>query len=89
MGEQPFAKLFDTPHGQLLVYLCETDDGDPAIRAVGADLNDVRPQAVMSGWPDGEAEARRQFDKIDQAAAEEQAAMLRATITRYARGESV
>jgi hypothetical protein len=76
----PFAKLFDTAHGQLLVFLDETDDSEPAITVIGAYVDDVRPQAKLSGWEDPEGGQARAFDKIDQASAEEMAARLHAMV---------
>lgn len=61
-----FAKLFATPHGQLLVFLDETEEGDPAITVKGAPVRGVNPTAKMSGWTDGEAGQLRNFSKIDQ-----------------------
>jgi hypothetical protein len=69
-----FAKLFDTPHGQMLYYLDDTDDEEPAIMVIGAYVRGVRPSAKLSGWPDEEAGQLRAFAEIEQAAADETAA---------------
>ena len=76
---EPFAKLFVTPHGQLLAFLDETDEGDPAISVIAASVGDIRPQAKLSGWDDDGGQARA-FERIDQAAAEQFAADLRNAI---------
>jgi hypothetical protein len=81
----PFAKLFETPHGQLLAYLDETDEGDPAITVIGADVNGVRPSAKMSGWPEGEDGQRAAFDKLTQQMAEEQAAAFHHMVAQLAK----
>jgi len=70
----PFAKLFDTAHGQILYYLDETEHEEPAITVIGAYVRGVRPSVKLSGWPDGEAGQLRNFAKIDQAMAEATAA---------------
>ncbi len=80
-----FAKLFDTPDGQLLAFLDETDDSEPAVTVIGARVEGVRPKVKMSGWPDGEAGQRLAFDKIDQALANKSAADLRAVAAGMAK----
>lgn len=66
-----FAKLFDTPHGQLLAYLDEDDNEQPCVRVIGAYVRGVRPAANL-GYED-EAAALEGFNRIDQAGAEEMA----------------
>jgi len=83
-AEQTFAKIFDTAHGQLLVFLDETDDGEPAISVIGADVRGVRPKAKLSGWADGEEAQLRNFEKTDQAMAEDFAAQLHRTADQLA-----
>lgn len=73
----PFAKLFDTPDGQLLAFLDSTDDYEPAIKVIAAAVNGVVPSATLSGWTDGEQGQQRAFTLIDQAAAEHHAKALR------------
>jgi hypothetical protein len=76
MELQPFAKLFNTAHGQLLYLLDQTDDEEPAINVIGAYVNDVQPQAKLSGWSDGEEGQLRTFNAVDQLQAEQTAAQL-------------
>lgn len=72
---EPFAKLFDTPDGQLLAFMDETDDGDPAMVFMAAPINGVSAKAILS-WPEVDGQ-QRAFDMVDQAAAEEHARSLR------------
>ena len=76
MNNETFAKLFNTPHGQLLYYLDETEDGQPSITIIGAYVRGLRASAVLSGWPDGEEGQLRNFVTIDQEMAEQTAAHL-------------
>ena len=73
--EGGFAKMFDTPHGQLLAY-CDYDDADYqyVVRVIGAGVDGVTPRANL-GY-DSEEDRQRGFDKIDQAGAEEMALRL-------------
>lgn len=71
---EPFAKLFDTPHGQLLAYLDEDDEGQPAITVIGADYRGVRPSAKLSGYSD--ATQAQVFNEFDQSSADKMAANL-------------
>ena len=80
--ENAFAKLFYTPHGQLLVFKDETDEGDPALCIIGADVRGVTPKARPS-WTT-EDKQRAAFEKYDQAIADEQAAALNALAHKYA-----
>jgi len=61
---EPFAKLFDTPHGQLLAYLDDDEEERPSIRVIGAYVRGVRPAANL-GYDDDDAQ-RRGFEKFDQ-----------------------
>jgi len=83
-----FAKLFDTAHGQLLYYLDDTDDEEPAITVIGAYVRGVRPSAKLSGWPDGEAGQLRNFAKIGQADADATAVALFNTANQLAPEDS-
>lgn len=68
-----FAKLFDTPHGQLLAYLDDdTDSKDFNIVVRGAAVNGVIPSAKLSY--DSEESRLSGFDKFSQDGAEHQAA---------------
>ena len=49
----PFAKLFDTPDGQLLAYMGQTDEYEPAVIVIAAEVNGVVPSATLSGWTSG------------------------------------
>lgn len=60
-----FAKLFDTPHGQLLVFMEDGDD-EPVIRVIGAVYEGVQPSATLSGWPNDEEGQQAAFDSIGQ-----------------------
>lgn len=77
-----FAKLFDTPHGQLLVYLDGDEDCDPIIVVVGAPVRGVVPKANL-GY-DSYADRLSGFARFTQERAEETAASLHATADRYA-----
>lgn len=88
MPREDFAMLFDTAHGQLLVFLDETDEGDPAISIVGAEVRGVRPKAKLSGWSDGDAGQLRNFNKTDQVLAESFAAQLYQSADRVAPRDS-
>lgn len=70
MGE-PFAKLFDTPHGQLLFYKTTNEDDEPIIRVIGAAVGGVVPSAGLAY--DTEADRDAGFEKVNQEGAEPQA----------------
>lgn len=82
----PFAKLFNTAEGQLLAYMGETDDFQPAIIVIAAPINGVVAQAKLSGWSDGEAGQQRAFDALDQWMAEGQALALRNSVRSLGAG---
>lgn len=70
---EPFAKLFDTPHGQLLItrdYDALADEYTLLVR----DCNGT--EFRMSGWADDEAATRDGLEKTDQAMAEKHAASM-------------
>lgn len=76
---KPFAKLFDTPHGQLLAvrkYDAESDSDQIVVR--GAAVDGVCPTTLHSY--ESEEAAERQFATIDQAKAERTAARLNAMV---------
>ncbi len=68
-----FAKLFDTPHGQLLVTR-DYDAGEDKYELVvrNGDGTEFR----MSGWEDDETASLDELAKTDQAMAEKHAATL-------------
>lgn len=82
---EPFAKLFDTAHGQLLCFKSETDGGDPAVRFLGAYVNDVQPSAMLSGWVEEDGQ-QRTFDMVDQHMAETTAKRLHNAVAGLAGG---
>lgn len=83
-----FAKLFDTPHGQLLVFLDETDEGEPCLHVIGAYRGGARPAAKISGWEgDAEAKAEAALAATDQAQADQMAADFAAALAQFAPGE--
>jgi hypothetical protein len=84
----PFAKLFDTPHGQLLAFLDQTEDYEPAIKLMGAEHAGVCPAMTLSGWDDAEEGQARAFAAIDQAAAEKHAAGFHNMLAKFAGGEA-
>lgn len=68
-----FAKIFTTPHGQLLAT-CDHEDGAPVVTFRGADLPFVTPSVLYTF--DNEAARDAAFDGITQALADETAAEL-------------
>jgi hypothetical protein len=74
-NQEPFAKVFPTPHGQYLAYEDYDDEGARyVIRVVGAPVRGVVPKATL-GY-DSEEERGEAFVKIDQALADETAKAL-------------
>jgi hypothetical protein len=70
---EQFAKLFETPHGQLLVtrdYDAVEDKYELVVR------NGDGTVFRMSGWEDDEASSREGLAKTDQAMADKHAATL-------------
>ncbi|MHB9879127.1 hypothetical protein ACSMXM_05635 [Pacificimonas sp. ICDLI1SI03] len=87
---KPFAKLFDTPHGQLLVtrdYIDENDDGEEeeAVVCRGATRHGIHATIKMGGWADA-APADAAFAKVDQDGAEELAATMAKMIDGFSGG---
>lgn len=78
----PFAKLFDTPSGQLLLFKCESDDEDPALKVMAAPVGDISPSAILSY--DTEAKRDLAFDRIGQDGAERFSTQLRAAAAGFA-----
>ena len=74
-----FAKIFNTPHGQLLAFM-DTENDEPVIVLKGAAFKGVVPSATLSGWKDEEAGQQREFDEIDQAKADDTAKALHSAI---------
>jgi hypothetical protein len=76
---KPFAKLFDTPQGQLLVTT-ETGTSEaygPCLRTRGADAGGIIVEITHGPWPDtpgGWDHVQALLDAFDQAQAEECAA---------------
>ncbi len=69
-----FAKVFETPHGQLLVTIDWDDDAEiDVINVRGASRHGVMPELKASGWEDAATGARITFDAFDQEAAERHA----------------
>jgi len=64
-----FAKLFDTPHGQLLAFM-DTEDDEPVVVLKGEPRNGVLPSVTLSGYSDEEVGQKREFEAIDQAKAD-------------------
>jgi hypothetical protein len=76
-----FAKIFDTPHGQLLAFM-DTEDDEPVIVVKGEAYKGVLASASLSGWKDEEVGQQREFDEIDQAKAEDTAKFLRSALVK-------
>ena len=74
-----FAKLFVTPHGQLLAFM-DMENDEPVIVLKGAEYKGVQPIAMLSGWADNEEGQRREFDAIDQEKAEQTASQLHGAV---------
>lgn len=74
-----FAKLFDTPHGQLLVTQEAYDDDADAAQPYPLELrgegNSFCEARLIYRYPNTD-ERQQAFDEVDQAIAEEMAAML-------------
>ena len=78
-----FAKLFDTPDGQLLVTK-EFDDGEEnpyRISMRSEDQHGVDP-SIAFGWAT-DLERDEAFDSVDQARADKTAAELTATVRNF------
>lgn len=84
----PFAKLFDTPDGQLLVTheYDDTDHGEAPYRLNfrGEQHKGVDP-AISFGWPT-ETERDEVFDRVTQEDADRQARELAATVRGFMGG---
>ena len=74
-----FAKLFDTPDGQLLAFM-DTEDDEPVVVLKGEPRHGVLPSMTLSGYPDDEEGQKREFEAIDQAKADETAKSLAAAL---------
>lgn len=81
-----FAKIFDTPHGQLLAFM-DTENDEPVIVLKGEPYKGVIPSATISGWDDEEVGQQREFDAIDQAKAEGTAKSLRQAVASLMKNE--
>jgi hypothetical protein len=68
-----FAKLFDTKHGQFLVFMNNTDTEDPYMTCI-VERDGVRATATISWHTVAQQEAG--FARMDQTKAEEMADML-------------
>jgi hypothetical protein len=78
---EPFAKLFDTPHGQLLVTReYDAMEGKYEIVVRGAGNGTMTPEVRLGGWDDDEEASRDALAKTDQAMAERNAAELAAMV---------
>lgn len=85
-NQEPFAKLFATPHGQFLAYVDYDDEDEQyVIRTIGAPVRGVVPKANL-GYDDKDSRARG-FAKIDQAGADEMAKSLFAAADQFAPNE--
>lgn len=83
-NQEPFAKVFPTPHGQYLAYSDYDDEGEQyVIRTIGAPVRGVVPKATL-GY-DSEEARDEAFSKIDQALADETAKALFQAADRFAR----
>jgi hypothetical protein len=80
-----FAKLFDTPSGQLLATRDEQEDDDTwPIRMRGAEVGGCTPASVLGFYTEAERDAA--FDRICQADAEKSAAHLRSAVVAMTGG---
>lgn len=78
---EPFAKLFDTPDGQILVTIdWDDDDEKDVVNIRAAARHGIVPAMKLGGWPEDEAGARNAFDAIGQAEADKQARSFAAMI---------
>jgi len=88
MGPQPFAKLFNTPNGQLLVTMeyDDTDHEDAPYRLNfrGAQHKGVDP-AMSFGWPT-EAKRDEAFASVYQERADHTARELAQTVANFMAG---
>lgn len=82
MKNEPFAKMFDTPNGQILYAIDITDDDEPCIRVRGAYVDDVKPEAKLIYHGENDRDAA--FGKISQEMADETAAKLAAAVAGLA-----
>jgi hypothetical protein len=76
-----FAKLFDTPNGQLLAFKTLGDDDDPIIRIIGEAVGGVVPSASL-GYEGDEDRRDAAFEKLNQSGAEQQAKGFRDMLTK-------
>lgn len=71
---ETFAKLFNTPDGQILVTIDWDDDNEVGVVNIrAASRHGVVPAMKLGGWPDDVAGARKAFDAIGQADADRHA----------------
>jgi hypothetical protein len=82
-----FAKLFDTPHGQLLVTTDTDEEGDPCIHIRGEDVNGVQVVYAVSGWTD-ETKADAVLAGYTQEMADKAAASLHRTLANLTTEEA-
>lgn len=80
----PFAKLFDTPDGQILVTIDWDDDDEvDVVNIRAASRHGIVPAMKLGGWPDDEAGARKAFEAIGQDEAERQARSFAAMLDKF------
>jgi hypothetical protein len=72
-----FAKLFDTPNGQLLAFLKVGDEGKYDLVVMGEPMSDIHPQ-LSFGYDSDEA-AIQVFNTMDQMKADQTASQMRST----------
>jgi hypothetical protein len=82
-NQEPFAKVFATPHGQLLAYIDYSDEDEEfRIRVIGAPVRGVTPAANLGYFTE---DARQTgFDRIDQQLADDTAKSLFETADQLA-----
>lgn len=83
-SHMPFAKLFDTAHGQLLVTLEEGPDEDPALMLRAACVEGITPSIRLDF--DTEAEQLERFAAYDQQQAEKAAVGLHKMVAKLMGG---
>lgn len=79
----PFAKLFDTDEGQLLVTLVETENEEPGMEMRAASVSGIT--AKMTFAYDDETQQLKAFAGVDHAGANEAARTLRNAIRNLVR----
>lgn len=85
-GPEPFAKLFDTVLGQLLVTTenGSSDESGPCLKIRAAALHGVEPSISHGPWPDdtaGWAKVAKLLADFDQEQADDWAAKLTGMVT--------